>query len=649
MFFRLFSNKKPNSGKTGESTYTELVKYLILLISAPAKATSIIIEGRNFISQPIDYQKNEIAAVYLLFEKYCCEVDQNPLKREDFRKKVSTRYPWVKTHSHLNIIFKKDQKKASSMLCATFLKVMLGPVIDLAGTREGNRLTDQISLLSDIVNDNTTSTYQEKGLKIKSSEVTFQQLKDFSLHLFSDLSKLFGTSNIENLYNKAFEKIRSIYLDFDLFPQVIELIPPQLIRHEHLRILGVNQIQEMLSSQIEELEKLNLQLKKEAEENRLLNEILKERSSNLQKIFNGNLDAVIVVDTDNKVTYWNDQAVEIFGYNRKEALNKSLSELIIPQKLHNNHNKGMSLYLALTQQTKLHRKLEMEGLHKNGNLIPLELRLTEYSEKGNQYFISFIRDISQQKEYEAQLIKARDKAQGKSEAKSKFLTTISHEIRTPVNAILGFSDLLDDTRLDDIQQEYLLFIKSSSLTLLELINDLINLDKLNKGRLTISPRLGNLKKEIEKIISPYIFLIRQKGLEFKLIIEDALPMDLSLDYFRLGQVLTNLVSNALKFTETGGISLSLNYDLDDLGNLTLSFIVSDSGKGISEEKINAIFISHNQEDNTIAEKYGGSGLGLSISREIAEIMGGKISASSPSKFFPGRGSDFKFTIKTKLG
>jgi len=648
MFFGLFQNKKSVSEKNREALFDELVKYLILQIPSPSKATSVITEARNFVGQPTDYQNREITPVYLLFEKYCCDV--NPLNnfvREEFKDKISTVHPWVKSHDTLGLVF-KNPDDAVLMLSAYYLKLVIDPVIELAGNKDGTLLSEQAELLNNIVNGKFSVNYRDGILSLKTEHINFQQIKDISFYLFNDLSKRFGTSNIENLYNKAFEKVRNTYQDFNLFPFVIELIPAQLLRQEHLRIIGIRQIKQMLNQQIDNLEKLNRQLKKEADENKELNNILAERSANLERIFNNTLDAIIIADTNNKITYWNKKAEQIFGYNRNEVLNKPLTEFIIPPELQTRHDKGIGQYLNIQQKLNIERQLEVEGQRKNGQQFPVEIRLTGYSERGKQYFISFIRDITKEKEQQETLLKARDQAEGSNENKSRFLTTISHEIRTPVNAIMGFSELMSDTNLDDTQQEYLQFIRNSGVIALELINNLIELNKLESGKLTLNKRPGIFREELDKIVSPYKYLSKQKNLDFNLFIEDALPYKLELDYFRLRQVLTNLINNSLKFTDQGKIRLGINYDLDDLGNLTLVFIVSDTGKGISEDKIEEIFTPHLQEDHTIAEKYGGSGLGLSICREIVEMMGGKISAVSPSKVFKDKGSDFRFTIKTTL-
>ncbi len=257
---------------------------------------------------------------------------------------------------------------------------------------------------------------------------------------------------------------------------------------------------------------------------------------------------------------------------------------------------------------------------------------------------SLIANVEAKKRYEQELISARKAAEEASKAKSNFLANMSHEIRTPLNGIVGFANLLAETNLDEKQRKYLSTILKSTEVLLGVINDILDLAKIESGRLQLEFVESNLKAELQSSLLLYEAKAREKNIGYNIFIDDNISDCLVFDPVRLQQVLFNLINNAIKFTPAGGIvSVQIEKVGEDEEHQYINFSVRDTGIGIPKEKIEKIFEPFEQSDVSITRKYGGTGLGLSISKQLVELMGSKINVESEE----GKGSKFYFTLKLK--
>ncbi|MEC4890455.1 MAG: ATP-binding protein [Nitrospira sp.] len=359
-----------------------------------------------------------------------------------------------------------------------------------------------------------------------------------------------------------------------------------------------------------------------------------------RKIIDIALDAVITIDHQGVITGWNAQAEQIFGWTVEEALGQSLTDTIIPPSYREAHERGIRLHRETGQGPVLNQRIEVSARHRSGREFPVELAITPIHLDGQTEFSAFLRDITERKQTEEDLRRTRTAAESANRMKTEFLANMSHELRTPLNAIIGTSDLLLKSSLTPEQRECAVMGQRASQALLRLVDDLLDLAKIEAGTLRVESSPFDLTELLER--TRRLVELRQRGKDVALHIDIApeVPTLLEGDGFRLQQILLNLLGNALKFTEQGSVSLILSIAQADPRRPLLQFTVSDTGIGIPANQLDHIFGRFTQVDSGDSRKYGGAGLGLSICKQLVDMMGGTIQVTSET----GKGSTFTVAL-----
>ncbi|MBU1564550.1 MAG: response regulator [Proteobacteria bacterium] len=366
--------------------------------------------------------------------------------------------------------------------------------------------------------------------------------------------------------------------------------------------------------------------------------------------------SIIATYLDGTIQLFSKGASTLLGYNPTEMINKSnILSLHLPDELEDYGRKvsgvpGSSLHdMKVFEQfvkQKQSRAQEWVYVCKDGSHLSVSLSITSlFSPIGRIVgYLFTAMDMTRQKQMERELITAKEQAEAANASRGDFLARMSHEIRTPMNGIIGMASLLRKTALDAKQRNYVEKALSSANTLLGLINDILDFSKIDAGKLQLEAVPFNLEEILGNISNVVGMQAEKKGLEFVFKIEDGVSQHLVGDPLRLGQVLMNLASNAVKFTEQGEIVIAVNIEDRQENEVTLRFSVRDTGIGLQPEQVVRLFSAFSQADDSITRKYGGTGLGLAICKQLTELMGGKIWIKSE----PGVGTEFIFTAKMRL-
>ncbi|MEM9819543.1 MAG: PAS domain S-box protein [Bacteroidota bacterium] len=365
-----------------------------------------------------------------------------------------------------------------------------------------------------------------------------------------------------------------------------------------------------------------------------------ESEQKLRKIINTSLDAVITIDEEGKVTEWSSQAEQTFGYTREEALHQSMSTLIVPEAYRQGHDTGMKHFLRTGEGPVLNSRIEITGLNKEGREFPIELSVSPMKIGGKYLFSAFIRDITERKKAEEELIAAKQAAEQAQHAEQQFLTNMSHEIRTPMNAVIGMTHLLYETKPNESQKEYLDSLLFSADSLMGIINNILDLSKIEAGELEFEKRMFNLQELMKGLQQTFQFKVRDKAVSVVMEIDPKIENHLLGDAVRLNQILTNLLGNASKFTSKGTIGIKAKLMVDSHQQYIIQFQVHDTGIGIDQKSLGLIFQNFKQADIDITRKFGGTGLGLAIVKQLVELQGGSIEVNSEK----GKGSVFSVVL-----
>jgi PAS domain S-box-containing protein len=368
---------------------------------------------------------------------------------------------------------------------------------------------------------------------------------------------------------------------------------------------------------------------------------VENRTAELRSITDAAHDAILMVDPRGAISYWNTAAERIFGYSAAEALGKNLHDFLVPERYHAAYLAAFPEFVLSGRGQAIGKTLELSARRRDGREIAVSLSLSAVQLQGAWHAVGILSDITERKQMEDNLRAAMQAAEAANVAKGEFLANMSHEIRTPMNGVIGMTGLLLDTSLDREQRRYAEIIRSSGEHLLVLVNDILDYSKIEAGELDLEIVEFDLRDLLESFAAPLAMRARGKGIEFECAIEPNVPSRVYGDPGRLGQVLTNLAGNAIKFTKQGRVAVQASLAFETATEAVVRFTVQDTGIGIAPGGRPKLFEKFTQADTSTTRRYGGTGLGLAICKQLAELMGGQIGVNSQA----GIGSEFWFTVR----
>lgn len=364
---------------------------------------------------------------------------------------------------------------------------------------------------------------------------------------------------------------------------------------------------------------------------------LKERELILKSITDSAGDGIIMIDNQGHISFWNPAAEQIFGYSKEEAIGKNLHTLIVPERLRDEHFKFFPVFQRTGTGNAVNKTLELCGLHKNGDEIDISLTLSAVKIHDQWNAVGIIRDIREQKRIERELIHAKETAEASDKLKTAFINNISHEVRTPLNGILGFSELImqEDTTSEE-REQFRSMIQISSARLLNTITSYMDIALLMSGTMQLNNKPFLLNGLIKSLFDLFKPVANVRNLGFSMIVpSEVMDVEIISDKELHFKLLSHLLDNAVKFTHSGAVIFGYK-----IQGKAAEFFVTDTGIGIEPEFQSKVFDNFRQFETTTTRDYEGSGLGLSITRGIVELLGGSIQLDSRV----GGGSTFRVMI-----
>jgi PAS domain S-box-containing protein/hemerythrin-like metal-binding protein len=373
-------------------------------------------------------------------------------------------------------------------------------------------------------------------------------------------------------------------------------------------------------------------------------------------------DAIVTADSSGKIIKWNPSAGQMFGYSESEAIGQSLT-FLMPNRFRDRHAAGMSRVRAGGEPHVMGKPIELVGLRKDGSEFPLDLSLAQWHISQGHFFTGVIRDITERKKIEqklenhkehleelvdlrtSELTQALEVAKVADQTKDAFLANMSHELRTPLSAVIGIASLAQGISTEPKLRDYLEKIVRSGKHLNRIINELLDLSKIAAGHMELEIISFSLRTVVAHVESVMSHRAAEKGLKLATLIDDAVPDVLLGDPTRVTQIFLNLIGNAIKFTQDGGVAIRVGLRACEESRIFLNIEFEDTGIGMRPDDLKQLFKPFSQADTSVSRKFGGTGLGLTISRRLAEMMDGDISVTS----IEGSGTTFKVRLWLGLG
>ena len=649
-----------------------------VFISAPVKlhglAEGAIVFHTNDLSRIISNFDSSISLSAVVGEKLLLESivldTNNTIDKEQFKRRFTFKNWHIETSQSYFSAYRALAAGAVFMLCVMLLSIFGSFIASRLAANESQVILRSFSKrLKALSNKQVTLDIEEY---VESSEIaTIYKTFEDTLQRLVDVSK--ATSRLELIFNGVNEclilldadnkvvitnsTVKSLLKETDFDDQTIKSIVQSLviadeqlsiqiqssIEHQYVRYDGkedevvlwyASTIRADDGAILHILVGQNISEKRRAEEELLLKNSAIDRSNT----------SIIISDisrASQPIIYANQAYTDLTGYEINDVLGKNCNLL---QGEKTEKEKVAQIRQAISRREQL--TLTLTNYKANGKPFSNRLMLSPVKQANGdvRYYIGIQQDVSEQVEAQNLLQVAKQKAEESNQLKSDFLASMSHEIRTPINGISGTLQLLTKTKMDERQAKFVSLAIRSTDNLLTIINDILDFSKIEAGKLSIEKYELNIEELVRTSVDAFYALAAQKKLKLKVYVDLNNDVYILGDGVRLRQILDNLINNAIKFTETGEIIVRSGWRLNTDGKHEICFSVSDSGVGISTEKLDTVFHHFVQEDASTTRKFGGSGLGLAICKQLCELMDGNISVESEK----GKGTSFKVSIPTTM-
>ena len=620
--------------KPRENVHSEVVSFLVEFDQLRKEVywgENLESKFQLIINKADDERWKFLPGLYLLHERALSTRSDNPNKfKELYRRHFRIKYPALANSELFKLIFESgnNQEKIMSHLLMDHICTEFADITE-KHLDACEKYHSKIDLTFDLFDENQLSKSDLRStIKYEVSQV------------YDILQDIIGEKQTKSLFQSSYGLMAENYGLLPSFSFIVSILPESALTEQQLSMLSRTQIETVLIEKTSKLEEANARLLSEIEAKEKIQRANEENVDRLNRIIENAMDAVVLMDSSGRITFWNNQAETIFKWKSEEVIGKSLAECIVPEDKREEHERGLNYYLKVGRHKFLNRRIEDVGITKHGNLVPLELSIVANKVDGDVIFTSFIRDISDRKRYEDELMNAKEKAEQASKSKADFLSTMSHEIRTPMNGLSGTIDYLLEENPREDQIDSLKLMRHSCESLLVILNDILDLSKIEEGHVEFDNREFSLREVCQHIVSTYTQRAERKSIRLNLDLNDKIPDLLIGDPVRLSQILNNLVSNAIKFTLHGQVELKVELLDESLSKAKLKLTVKDTGIGIAKGNIDKIFDRftqvHDQSHNTLS----GTGLGLSISKKLLQLVGSDLVAESEL----GTGSTFYFEV-----
>ena len=601
---RLFNHrvKSINQEFSNESGKPDFLGYLMNLGSESARLVIIRSKIDSFQFPEEDYLKNLCTLrFYIELERYLIIHDSRYINTEDkLREEIKSKFPVIANSDAFAPLYhtgKLQEISIAQLYILTILKKFKDEDPERKATKD--QVEDlQIRLHTDLSDKNVVDLIN-----------CFRRIKEESAAIHQEFGSTFGQDFVDSVYSETqrdfldyFEHIPAVSCLTDVVPELFssllkesntsQIIFPPIIEEKAGSALNNNRDSSLISN-TDVLENL--------------------------------MDGYILFDEYGTILESNTLGASIFELSKAELFEKGIYELF-PEYVAQKIKLDIQNLYDNSKKSVINRRIEIDLLTKDGNKETYEVSTSNNYTSPVESFTVLLRNISKRKD----TLKARISAEKAAEAKSTFLSNMSHEIRTPLNVILGLSELLSKNENPDSEtlRKNLDGISFSAKNLLSIVNDILDFSKIEAGKLTLQSLDFNLREVVYNLANGFEIKAREKGLQLTAQIDEQVPDVVVGDQFRLNQILTNLIGNAIKFTHKGSIKLEVSVEIENDAEIGLNFKVSDTGIGIPQEKMETIFDSFYQVESPENAKINGTGLGLAITKEFIHLKKGKLQAKS---------------------